>query len=392
MGLRGEKKKMIQVKKQAYLILLLQLIFLTSCWDIDEADRMNYVHGVGIDYVEGEILIYLQIANMGSLGSPDLDSESERHVVIAKEKGHNISSIIHKIYQSAQRKLYFGHNTFIVLSESALQNGLLNQSLDLMNRFPQTRYRVNIFATHSSIEDLLNVTTLFEETAVLTRITDLENTYELSSLVKNISMRELIIQLDEPGYDGIIPAISLNENTWQDKDQAIAAIETIGVALVQPDKFCGFIIGEHIHGLRWLQNSERNAITVFNNGKPISEIVTVNPKYKISVLNEEENPTFEVNIRVKGMIIEVIEAISQEDIIKKLKETIEMEIRKTFLAGLELESDIYRLSEHLYRYNFSKWKEVEVNGAIPLHEESLSIHVEIDLMDTSVDKLKPTIR
>src|SRR5690625_6182076 len=164
---------------------------------------------------------------MGSLGSPDVTSEVETNVVIVQEQGQNISSIIHHMYQSAQRKLYFGHNTFLVLSEEALRNGLLNQSLNLLNTYPQTRHRINIFATQSNIEELLSVTSLFEDAAVLTRVTDTENTYEISSLVKNIDMRETIIQLTEPGYDAIIPAISLNTETWKSDGESIPTIETI---------------------------------------------------------------------------------------------------------------------------------------------------------------------
>lgn len=372
-------------------MLVFFLLILSGCWDIDEADRMDYVHAVGVDYVDDEIVVYLQIPNLGSLGSPDYTSEMGRSVVVAKERGENISSIIHRIHQSAQRKLYFGHTTLVILSEEALRHGLLNQAIDLMNRFPQTRYGIEMFATQSNIEELLDVTTLFENASVLTRVTDLENTYEMSSLVKNINMRELMIQLDEPGYDGIIPAIELNKGTWADETETINAIETVGVALVTSDRYCGFILGDHIKGLRWLQKSERIAVTVYEGEKPISEIVLVRPKHKISIVDNGEKVTFEIRVRSRGIVTEVLENITEDKIIKSLKKTIEKEIRKTYLAALELESDIYRLSEELYRSKFKKWKEIEERGAIPLDENSIVVNVNIDLIDTSVDKLEPTI-
>lgn len=383
--------QMKNIRKGVFIFIFISVSFLSGCWDVDEADRMNYVHGIGVDYEDGEIVIYLQLPNMGSLGSPDVTSDLEKSVVIAKGKGNNISSIIHDIYQSAQRKLYFGHSTYVILSEEALRQGLLIQAIDLMNRFPQTRYRINIFATKSNIEELLNVTTLFEQAAVLTRITDLENIYELSSLVKNISMRELIIQLDEPGFDGIIPAISLNKETWSESEQDIPAIKTIGVALIQPDKYCGFITGSDIHGLRWLQNSERNAVTVYKDDKPISEIVLVRPKHHISLASTEGEVTFEIKVHSRGIIIEIIEPITQREIIEQLENTIKEEIYQTFLAALELESDIYRLSEHLYRYELSKWREIEDNGTIPLTKDSIDVIVDIKLIDTSIEKMEPTI-
>lgn len=396
-GLRLRQEKMtpnketINMKRVQGVLLLITLLVLSGCWDIDEADRMNYVHGVGIDYIDEEIVVYLQIPNMGSLGSPEVTSEVETNVVVVKEEGQNISSIIHHMYQSAQRKLYFGHNTFLVLSEEALRNGLLNQSLDLMNRFPQTRYRINIFATQSNIEELLSVTTLFEDAAVLTRVTDTENTYEISSLVKNIDMRETIIQLTEPGYDAIIPAISLNTETWKSDGETIPTIETVGVALLQPDRYCGFITEHDVLGLRWLQKSVRNGVTVLKDGKPSSEVVLVRPKHDIEVKKKSGEAVFDIHIRSRGMITEVIEPIGEDEIIKKLKKTIEDEIMHTYQASLELESDIFRLSEHLYRYDFSKWKELENDGSIPLNEDSIQISVDIDIIDTSIEKMEPTV-
>src|SRR5690625_2191131 len=99
-GLRLQQEKMTPNKETLNMrmvqgvLVFITLLVLSGCWDIDEADRMNYVHGIGIDYVDEEIVIYLQIPNMGSLGSPDVTSEVETNVVIVQEQGQNISSII----------------------------------------------------------------------------------------------------------------------------------------------------------------------------------------------------------------------------------------------------------------------------------------------------------
>src|SRR5690625_4279199 len=204
-------------------------------------------------------------------------------------------------------------------------------------------------------------------------------------------MRETIIQLTEPGYDAIMPAISLNTETWKSDGETIPTIETVGVALMKPDKYCGFITEQQINGLRWLQKSDRNAVTVLKDEKPVSEVVLVRPKNDIDVRKKSGEAVFDIHIRSRGMITEVIEPIGEDEIIKKLKKTIEDEIMHTYQASLELESDIFRLSEHLYRYDFSKWKELENDGSIPLNEDSININVEVDLIDTSIEKMEPTV-
>ena len=78
----------------------------------------------------------------------------------------------------------------------------------------------------------------------------------------------------------------------------------------------------------------------------------------------------------------------RKGVIKKVKE----EIKTTYEAGLKLDVDIYRLSEHLYRNNVKVWKILENNGKIPLTEESIRIiNVEIDKIKSGRKTFSETI-
>ncbi len=64
----------------------------------------------------------------------------------------------------------------------------------------------------------------------------------------------------------------------------------------------------------------------------------------------------------------------------------------TYKTGLQLDVDIYRLSEHLYRNNVKVWKTLETNGKIPLTEESIrKINVEIDKIKSGRKTFTETI-
>lgn len=381
----------MRVMHRIYMMLIIVIFLLTGCWDLEESDRMDYVHGVGVDYQEGQVVIHLQIANLGSLGTPEVVPVGESPITIASSSGNNISSAIHDIYQSAQRKLYFGHDTFMIISEEALKNNKLQESIDLMNRFPETRYRVNIFTTKSDVKELLKVTTPIQGTPILTRLTDLQNTYEQSSLIEHVSMRELIIELTEPGYDGIIPAVALDESTWEAEEKPLKMIKTIGVALMKPDMFNGFILYDDSNGLRWTEESKRNNLTIYQDEKAVSEVIVLNPKQKYTVKLNNDQVTFQLSVKVRGIINEVIEDVDQEFIIQTAEQEINKEIMTTYVQGLKLDSDIYRLSEILYRRHLNVWKKIEENGTIPLDENSLEVKVTLDLIDSSIDKTKPTI-
>lgn len=377
--------------KHTVCFVLASLLLLTGCWDIEESDRMNYIYGIGVDYEDGKVIIHLQIVNLSSLGTPEIAAEGESTVSIATSRADDISQAIHQIYQSAQQMLYLGHNTFIVLTEEALKHGKLQEAIDLANRFPETRYRINVFATNDDIKGLFKVSTLFQGTPILTRVSDLENIYEQSSRIENVSLRELIIALDEPSHHGMLPTIALAKHTWETEKEPILMIKDIGVAMVTPEQFNGVILHDDINGLRWTKESPRDNVTVYQEGKPVSEVIVTKPKQTYTIETTDDDVTFHLKVEAQGMIIGMLEDVSQEFIIKELEQTIKDEVMHTYKKALEMNADIYRLSERLYRRHLKTWEKLENNGMIPLDEESLVVDAEVKLIDSTIDKTKPTV-
>lgn len=377
---------------RGHTLLFISIIFLlTGCWDLNESDRLNYVHGIGVDYKDGKVIIHLQIVNLGSLGTPETSIEGESYVSIVSGSADNMSSAIFNIYQSAQQRLYWGHVTFVILSEEALKHQKLQESIDLLNRFPETRYRINVYSTNDNVKELMKVSTLFQGVSILTRITDLENTYDQSSLIRQTSMRELIIQLDEPGYNGVIPTIAVTEGTWESEKEPITMIKDIGVANVSATNIQGFILHDDVKGLRWIQDSKRNNVAIYKDGQPASEVIVLDPIQTYNIETTNNDVTFHVTIKAKGTINEMLQDVDQEFIIKELQKIIEEEVMLTYKQALKQNSDIYRLSEQLYRKEFKTWKMLEENGNIPLDEDSLEIDVDIKIADSKVDKTTPVI-
>lgn len=374
------------------LFTFIFLIFCTGCWDINEPDRMDYVYALGIDQQDGEVIIYMQIVSLSSLGTPDVAPETDNAVVIAKAKGDTLTQAAHNIYQSAQQRVYLGHNTTVILTEEALKHRHLSEAIDLVNRFPETRYRMNMFATTDSLEKLLEVKTLFQGTPILTRITDLENIHEQSSRIKNMSLREIIIGLNEPTYEIALPTIGLVENTWQTEDEKLNMIKDLGVALVTRDDFKGFILNDDAKGIRWTENAPRSNVTIFNHeDEPIGDLIVIKPKHKYTFQKNGATAKFQLDVTAKTMINELMVDTTEEEIIDLLEEQIEDEIIHTYKVALDKQNDIYRLSEIVYRQDLKFWRQLQQRGVIPLDEQSLTVNVEIELIDSSIDKARPTI-
>lgn len=373
------------------LTIVSAFFLLAGCWDIEESDRLDYVHGVGVDYKDGKVILYLQLVNLGGLGTPETAVKEEDQITIATASAEDVNTAIFNIYKSAQRRLYWGHTTFIILSEATLENNKLKEVLDLVNRYPETRYRIRMFSTKDDISELMKVSPTFKGSPIFSRLTDLNNAYEQSSWIKPLSNRELLISLDEPGYNGFIPAIRVTENTWQTESSPEPMVEPIGVASVTPEIFKGFLMADDIEGLRWMQDSERVNITIYKDGKPASGLVILNPKTTFNIKEDGNKVTFHVEFRGKGIINEMVQNVDQEFIVKEVEKKIKKEVMHTYKEALEINSDIYRLSEKLYRRNLKTWQKLEENGTIPLDENSLHIDVNINLIDSKLNKTEPIV-
>ena len=142
-----------------------------------------------------------------------------------------------------------------------------------------------------------------------------------------------------------------------------------------------------------MQNKKNRGNLTFKLDSNKSFTVELEEKYfNVKPLIKGNQVQFEVAIKVdvilNGFKRKATENEIRKGVIKKVRE----EIKTTYEAGLKLDVDIYRLSEHLYRNNVKVWKTLENNGKIPLTEESIRIiNVEIDKIKSGRKTFAETI-
>lgn len=379
--------------------LVFSIVFLSGCWDFEEAERMDYVHGIAVDYQDGKVLVTLQIVNLGNLGQAETGGGSggnENQAAVARAASNTVNDAIFEIYKSAQRRLFWGHLTFIVVTEEGLKHGLLQEILDLFDRYRETRYRILLFATEDeNVDKIFEATAIFDGSPVYTRLTDLNNEYLQNSFIHELSMRDFFIQINEPGYNAIIPAITTTEKTWTSVEAIETMVESVGVALLDSEKrFLGFITGDDINGLRWLiKDTIRSNIQAKNdNGEPIADGVVVEPKVSIKPKVRADDVIFNIEIKGKIVINEFIEDMELDELKKKFQEQIEKEVHHTYKKALEYQADIFRLSEVLYRKDVKTWKKINKKGQVPLHENSIKVTAKLTLGSSKLDDQQPILQ
>ncbi|MEG0260286.1 MAG: Ger(x)C family spore germination protein [Lysinibacillus sp.] len=381
--------------KKILIILLLPLtIVLSGCWDVDEPERMLYIHGIGLDYKDGQFEIYAQIIDFSNIAKSDQPSTSPAQSQVGHAKGKTMEEAFFNLYHSTDQKVFWGTFSYLLLSENMLKSGEINVVVDSFLRFQEMRYQVWLYGTKDSPKDVLLTTPVINKAIILSKLSDPMNSHRQQSYIQPINFRKFIIGLDEPGHEIAIPSISIKEN-WESNEGPAKVASLEGVAVLSKETLKGFITGDKANGLQWMTNeTDKGGLTfTIDKGEKVDLTVDLS-NIKVDIKPNVKNDSAKFNITVKmdavinGLQAELTNKDIREGIIKEVKN----EIKDTYEEALKQDIDIYRLSEQLYRKDVKAWKKMQKKGKIALTEDSIDkLTVEITSLKSGKKNFKETI-
>ncbi|WP_416826337.1 Ger(x)C family spore germination protein [Ectobacillus polymachus] len=378
--------------KRGRMILLFFILcpLLSGCFDSNEPERMVYLHGLGIDYKDGKFHGYLQYINVGSLAkSESAAAPSKEKIEVGHVSGRNIDEAMFNVYPSTQIRVFWGHLKYIVISKAALENKGLEKVLDLFDRYRETRYRIWMYSTEEDIKEVLHTYQPLQITSTLTELGEPINSYKQNSLLQPKNMRELLIAIQQPGQNGLLPQVSLTQkDMWQEDHKNLPAIDVSGMALVTKEKLLGFLTDDDIGGYQWVtEKSKRSGVTVEKDGQPMATVVIEKSKVNIKPSLIGDKIHFTINLKYSGLINELNQQIEVNDLAAAAAAQIKEDIIHTYSKALAINGDIYELGEVLHKKNNKLWKQLNENGRVPLEEDSISVN--ISLLIKHSGKLRP---
>ncbi|MFP3509062.1 Ger(x)C family spore germination protein [Peribacillus sp. SIMBA_075] len=375
------------------LILSCCISILSGCWDSNEPERLIYANGLGIDYKNGKVIVYLQIINMRGLAKSEAggDPSSFSSADVGKASGSTLDEAIFNLYHTADRRVYWGHISFVIFSEEAIKTGGLKYTADFLDRYRETRYRIFFFMTKDSIKDAMLISPIENVSVAFSKLSDPDDNYKQSSFIPPINLREIIINIDEPAHQVAIPQLKLTEQ-WnsQEKKKKDLLMET--VAIISENKIKAILPKKMLNGGRWFNKDfVRDNLTIFPETKNDVFVVIYDKKNKITpVIEKNGKVRFDIKMKVKASVEMLIKGATRDQYEKEIKRAIKKEIKTTYQYTQKRDIDLFRLSEKLYREDIKAWKKVETNGRIPLEEDTLrSIQIDVQIQDTGKHRLTP---
>lgn len=210
------------MKKKLIILLIPILVVLSGCWDENQAERMLYVNGIGVDYKDGIYEVYAQFVQLSKVAHSDRAADDTTQAEIGYAKGNTMDEAIHNLYHSVDQKVYWGHFSFLVVSEEAMKKVKLSPVIDTFIRFKETRYNIWVYATKDSVKSVLLERPVLNRAVTSSKLGDPENSFKQESFIEPIDIRNLIIALDEPSHEAMIPFILTKEN-WESLEGPIQA-------------------------------------------------------------------------------------------------------------------------------------------------------------------------
>lgn len=368
------------------ILMLTTTLLMSGCWDVTEPQRMYYVQGVGVDYKDNEYIAYIQLMNFANVAKTEQSNPQAAPTEVGKATGKTIEEAIYKLYRSMDQEVFWGHMTFLLFSEKAMESEHAIPIIDTFLRFRETRYHIWVYCTQDPIEEVLLVSPILEKSPTATKLSNPKNTSKQESFVEPVNLRQLVIGLNEPNHEMNIPFISINQD-WETAKESRTETVFAGVGILSKNTFKGFIKGNTARGIEWMNDATKQGeITIKLNNSEERDYLTVDIKkldVNVKPIVQNNQVKFEVYLKFNTILNGFKGKVTASQVRKKVESEVKKEIMATFQEGLNMDADVYRLSEYLYRDNVKVWKKIQKDGKIPLTKDSIS------KIDIHINKVSP---
>ncbi|GAB2696575.1 Ger(x)C family spore germination protein [Paenibacillus thermoaerophilus] len=374
------------------LVLLAMVAVTTGCWSNREVHDITYPSAIGVDYQDGDYIVYLQILDFSSVAKLEgQQKKTEAPVWVGKGAGKSFTEAANRLYRTSQQLVTWGHVEAIVFSESMLRDNRYQEVLELVNRYREIRYLIWAFSTKEPIDELFNVIPFFRLSPKSSILNNPEEIYRQRSLIRPIRLYQFIMLMKEKALAAYLPCLTINRDQWMESGRNHSLLEYNGLDLFQSQRYMGQMKVTDLEGLPWMrEDTVRMPLPIGEEDKPAAVLVLENPNIKIKPDVQGDRAYFDVTVSVKAQINEQHQELTERELVQLAGQKIEEQIRSTYRKAYERNVDIYNLGESLFRRNPATFHRLTDGNRFILHQDALrNVKVTVRLSSTGRYKFQP---
>lgn len=385
--------------RRLVILLTLSSMVLGGCWDRTELNELSITSAAALDVSKnGKWVLSFQVilpssisAAAGTSGGPS----GQVPVVVYSTEGDTIKDAVSESYMEAPRKLYFGHNSILVIGEEAAKKGF-SQVVDLYLRNSDSRETVSVLIASGDGRSILEQLLSSEPIPGIGLERILEKQERYLSKIPNVRMYDLIKKMLSPSHTALVPEIIISggkEVTGIDqlKQTTVPSKLRLGrAAIIKETKLVGWMSDNEALGVSFLSNQVHSSTIPFASDPDKEEVkdstfMVSDSKTHIKVREAEGKYNVNVTIQIDGWLNETSSATNllQPETIHKMEESVQMEVvamcKKAWAASKKANADVAGITEQIYRKYPKQWKQMEQDKEDILKKINLQVEAEVKM-------------
>lgn len=375
------------MKKGILILMMLNVLLLTGCWDVRQLKDNSIVVGVGLDVDDDEKILNTSVIRQinpdsGGTGKPATTN------VIYSAAGNTLRETRSYIEKKLGGK-YAPNKIQVLLLGEDLAKDDIYPIIDIFYRDPRNSLGAKLAVVDGTSKDILNMK-MSEGAFISEKITSAIKEADEQTLVPGETIQSICPDLFDPGKDFALPYIKVidPEN-----------IEVAGMALFHDKSFTGKVIeGDDATVLLYLSGqhgaSSRLSFLVNPEEKERqNQFITTNAFIKDHSLDvkvdNSQNITVEIHIKLFMMAVEYPrDHLFDKGEVQRLNKEIAKQLTKKAEAIIEqlqsANSDYFGIGRQLIAYHPKTWKEIDWPTKYPTIE--IKPHIKVEITGTGILK------
>ncbi|RAV01274.1 Ger(x)C family spore germination protein [Paenibacillus sp. YN15] len=386
-------------KRILTISLLLVPLFLGGCWDRTELNELSITSASAMDIdKKGNWIISFQVivpsaipAAAGAAGGPN----DQVPVVVYSTEGPTMKAAVSKSYLEAPRKLYFGHNSMLVIGEEAAEKGF-SQMIDLYLRNSDSRETVSVLIASGDARSILEQLLSIQPIPGIGVERILEKQQRYLSKIPHVRMYEIIKHQLSPSHSVLVPEIMISGG------KEVTSIEQFNqttvpsklrlkrAAIVKESKLVGWMNETEALGVAFLKDKINRSSISFASDPDKSPVKDSNfeishSKTKLSVRRSGDEYNVTVSIKSAGSLNETggSQDLLDPAVIKKMEQSLEAEVEalctKAWAAIVRSNADVAGISDEIYRRFPRQWRQMQEEHIEVLNKINLQVKTEVNM-------------
>lgn len=372
------------------LVNALLTMLLTGCWGSKEIEHMIYVNTVGVDYVDNKVVVYIQMVNFSGIAKKEAGQSQEQKTFIGKGEGDSFDTAIFNLYATSPQRIVWSNVKTIVFSEAALkESSVINQVLDVWDRYYEFRYTIWTMATKDPMEKVLTTPSIADLSVIYSQLNSPMRTYEQSSIIAPLYLYKFIWKWKEKAETVLLPFIEIAPD-WTSNNKPSPNISMSGICFLQNEQFRGCLKSDDILGVRWLEKKTQRTPLFLKEKQTVLAVIVMNKiKSSIHPKMKDGKPAFDIKVSMQGTLPELSSNLNRTELEQKAIKEINNQITGTYLKGLKINADVYSLSGIFYRDLPKEWNKLNDKSMIPLDSNSIDkIEIKVNLTSGGISKIQ----